>query len=384
MVETLSRGMQFMIFGWLVLQLTNDSSSKLGVMVFMYGLPNLILILLGGAIADRVNRKQLVVVCLFVTVIVVSILGILVVKDSVIVLHIYATSFSLGVLQALIMPTRMALIGDLVDSEEVLNAVALNAALSTTTRMIGPGIAGVIIQLSGIGIALFTSCILYLGSMLCFLKIGSVLYRRPEHPKSIFKDIIAGVRYTTSVPIIAIITLVIGPVSGLFVFPYLQTMPGFAKEVLDSSASQAGFLLTASAIGAFSGNIFLAWLGDRLPKTFLLIGMLIGFGISLLLFAWTPWYWASWGLMILAGLTGFGYLSVATTILQMVVPVQLRGRVMGMWNVSTALTFIGTLPMGIAAEVFDWSTAVGSGAAIYLIIILWQTVWSPTLRHFKI
>ena len=141
--------MQFLILGWMVLELT-DSASRMGFTIFLYGVPTLAFVLFGGIFADRVDRRNLLM--LTQALVAVLILGLAILKSAelVAIWHIFVASFVLGFLQAINTPARLAIVSDLVDREDLMNAVVLNSAVMNSGRILGPAIAGVIIELAGI------------------------------------------------------------------------------------------------------------------------------------------------------------------------------------------------------------------------------------------
>ena len=146
--------MQFFVLGWLVLELT-DSVTQLGLVIFLYGAPNLALMLLGGVLADRWERRFLLLVSQGFVSAVIFVLAILTAVAVISLWHIYAASLVMGVIQGLNMPSRMAIVSDLVERDDLMNAVALSSAVMNAGRILGPGLAGGLIELWGIGPALF-------------------------------------------------------------------------------------------------------------------------------------------------------------------------------------------------------------------------------------
>lgn len=377
-----AQGMQFLILGWLVLELTTDSSTKLGLMIFMYGVPNLVLIVFGGVVADRIDRVRLLAVAQAGVTILILVIATLRVAGMAEMWHIYLIAFGLGALQALTMPAIMAIVADLVHRDDMMNAVALASVTQGTGRMIGPAVAGGFIELTGTGPALYFNAGWYVLGIVCLGQIKGGSQTRPIRTSPMLRDLVAGWRYARSMPAVFVIVMGLGPFS-IFAFQYLQVMPAFAKEVLDVGAAGSGLLLLAAGIGALVGNLALASLGDFRHKSRLLITVTLVFCFTLFLFAWSPWYWASWGILLIIGMASMCCMSVSTTLLQLIVPEEMRGRVMGLWSVGTALFFIGALPIGVVADAFGWPVAITGGAALFLAFTLRQFVWSPTIRNLK-
>ena len=155
-IQSLSQGAQFLILGWLVLVLTG-SSTQLGLVLFLYGIPNVGLMLFAGVIADRVDRKWLLIVTQVAVGALILVLALATVTEIVAIWHIYVAAAVLGTVQALNMPARVALLADLVEERTLLDAVALVNAAVHAGRIAGPALIGGMIELWGIGPALFST-----------------------------------------------------------------------------------------------------------------------------------------------------------------------------------------------------------------------------------
>ncbi|PKB84361.1 MAG: hypothetical protein BZY88_00025 [SAR202 cluster bacterium Io17-Chloro-G9] len=377
-----AQGMQFFVLGWLVLDLT-DSASQLGLAIFLYGVPHLCLVMLGGVLADRLERLTLLLISQTLVAGIVLLLATLTATGLVALWHIYGCIFLLGTIQALNMPSRMAIVADLVDRDDMMNAVALNASVMNGGRILGPALAGALIELTGIGPALFLNGACYLSGTVCMLFIANVSRPGRSEKSTMSRDLAAGLRYFFGSPI-ALTVIGMGFAMGFFGMPYMYVLPAFAKDVLNVGAVETGFLLAAAGIGSLLGALALASLGNVRRKNWVLLGTAFIFGGSLLLFAWSPWYWVSWVIMLLVGLGGMSYVSMTTTVLQMSIPKEMQGRVLSIWSVAAALTYIGSLPMGVAADALGWQVTMAGGAVLCLLVFLALGVWRPTLRRLEI
>ena len=379
--QAMAQGMQFLILGWLVLYLT-DSVSQLGLTAFFYGIPNLTLVLFGGIFADRINRQKLLIASQTGVTIIIFAVATLTITNLVSVWQIFAASFLLGTLHAINMPTRLAMVVNLVDRDDIMNAVVLNAAVMNTGRIVGPALAGGIIELVGIGPALYINAGCYLMAAGCVLLIRNFGQDRPARKTDIFRDLLTGLNYFIKTPV-ALTVIGVGFAFGFFGMPHVQVMPAFAKEVLGVGAAEAGLLITAAGLGSLLANVFLALLGNFRRKNLLLIGSVLLFELSLFLFAWSQWFWLSWGILLFVGVGSIGYISLGTTVLQLTVPSELQGRVMSLWYVSAGLMFIGSLPMAVVADFVSWPLALAGGAVVSFAFTLWLAIWRPTLRRLQ-
>ena len=171
---------------------------------------------------------------------------------------------------------------------------------------------------------------------------------------------------------------------GFFGAAYVQVLPAFGREVLNLNADGAGFLLTVAGVGSLTGNVFLASLGNTRHKNWLLLGMIILFGVMLFLFALTPIYLVSLVLLFFTGVGFTGFISMGTTVLQLSTPPELRGRMMSLWLVGAAVHYIGALPLGAVGEHWGWPISLGGGALIMLSFVLWLGILRPTLRQLRV
>ena len=372
--------MQFLILGWMVLELTN-SASLMGFMVFLYGLPTLGFVLFGGIFADRFDRRSLLM--LTQTLVVLLVLGLAVLETAGLVAlwHIYVTAFFLGLLQAINTPARLAIVSDLVDRDDLMNAVVLNSAVMNSGRILGPALAGGIIELAGIDTALYLAAACFLVGTVTLLLVRKAPQTVRTRRSTILTDLVTGIKYCWSNPV-TFTVIGIGFAFGFFAMPYSQVLPAFAKQVLEVGAGQAGLLMTGAGIGSLSGTFILASLGNFQHKNRLLLACIFMFGIAVFCLAWSPWFWLSWGILFFVGMGSI--VPMGTTVLQLSVPAELQGRVMSIWYVSAAFMFIGSFPMSVVADTLGWTAALAGGAVIYLGISFILGVVRPTLRRLQV
>ena len=376
--------MQFLILVLLVLELTEDSASKAGLVIFVYGIPNLFFAMLGGIIADRADRLRLLISTRLCVSVLILALAILKITDLVEIWHIYVIMFLLGTIQALNMPARMALVADLVQRGEMMNAVALHTMVNQTGQIIGPALAGGLIELFGLGPTLLVNAGLYLVGIVFLLLIRG-LPRRARVPKAtMLGDLQEGLRCIRATPVLYTI-IGIAVAFAFFNMSHRQVLPAFTKEVLEVGPGGTGLLLLGAGLGSLAGSLILASLGDFRRKTWLLMGSVLLLSVFLTLFAWSPWYWASWIIFFFVGVTSFGFFwPLATTLIQVNVPPELRGRVLSFLQLAPAVHFLGALPLAVAAEAISWPTAITGGAALSLVVALWLGIWRPALRRLEV
>ena len=196
-------------------------------------------------------------------------------------------------------------------------------------------------------------------------------------------DIRAGLQCIRSTPILyTVIGMTVA--FAFFAVSYRQVMLAFTKEVLEIGAGGTGLLLLAAGLGSLLGNLILASLGDFRGKARLFLASVLFFSVVLTLFAWSPWFWASWIILLFVGATSFGFFTpLANTLIQLNVPSELQGRVLSIFQLAPAAHYLGALPLAIVADVVSWPVAITGGAALSFIFALWLGVWRPVLRHLE-
>ena len=375
-------GMQFLILGWLVLELTN-SPSQLGLVIAIYGAPNLALLMFGGIFADRVDRRWMLFYSQTIVAALIFGTATLTLYQLISIWHIYGIAFILGTIQGVNMPARMAIVPDLVGRDDILNATSLNMAVFNTGRIMGPSLAGWIIQHVGMGHALYFNAICYALGCVCLLMMSGVESRSQNKDANMLRDFWAGIKYVAMTPI-AFTMVGMSFAFGFFGAAYVQVLPAFGKEVLRLNADGAGFLLTVAGIGSLAGNIYLASLGNTKNKNWLLLGMIILFGVSLFFFALSPIYIVSLVLLFFTGVGFTGFISMGTAILQISTPPELRGRMMSLWLIGAAVHYIGAWPLGTVGEYYGWPMSLGGGALLMLGLVMWLGIFRPTLRRLRV
>ena len=375
-------GMQFLILGWLVLELTN-SPAQLGLVIAIYGAPNLALLMFGGIFADRVDRRWMLFYSQTIVAALIFGAATLTLYQLISIWHIYGIAFILGTIQGVNMPARMAIVPDLVGKNDILNATSLNMAVFNTGRIMGPSLAGWIIQHVGMGHALYFNALCYALGCVCLLMMSGVESRSQNKDANMLRDFWAGIKYVAMTPI-AFTMVGMSFAFGFFGAAYVQVLPAFGKEVLRLNADGAGFLLTVAGIGSLAGNIYLASLGNTKNKNWLLLGMIILFGVSLFFFALSPIYIVSLVLLFFTGVGFTGFISMGTAILQISTPPELQGRMMSLWLIGAAVHYIGAWPLGTVGEYYGWPMSLGGGALLMLGLVMWLGIFRPTLRRLRV
>ena len=276
---TAGQGIQQLALAWLILELT-DSVGQLGLSIFLRGVPMALLGLVGGVLADRYNRRRLLITNQLLTMLNLFILSALVIGDLAEVWHVYLSSILLGATMALTAPARQAMIRGLVDREEMMNAVALNSMQMNSSRIIWPTLAGGLIVFTGSGGALLLCGICYLFGALFMLPVPDVSGGKTTAKTSPIAEVVEGFRFTFSHSLIGMVMILVVSM-GSFGLAFTFIAPAFAKQVLDFGPGEAGLFLMASGIGALLGSAALL-VFEAKNRTLILVLLSLGFASSLI------------------------------------------------------------------------------------------------------
>src|SRR6516164_2487199 len=331
--------MQTVAQSWLVYRLTG-SSLLLGSVGFASQIPIFLVAPVGGTVADRMNRQRVVVATQTASMILALILAALTLLGKVEVWHIFVLAALLGVVNAFDIPGRQSFLVDMVGRDDLMNAIALNSSMFNGARVVGPAIAGILVARIGEGWCFFVNGISYIAVIIGLLLMSVHCPRRSES-ESPLHDIIEGFRWVEHTGPIRAILLLLGLVS-LVAMPYTVLMPIFADRILHGGARALGMLMGATGVGALLGALTLAAKTEVRGLGRWVAFACAGFGISLILFAFSRNLALSVCLLLPVGFSMMLQMSSSNTLIQAMVPDRLRGRVMAVYS----MMFMGMAPFG--------------------------------------
>jgi MFS family permease len=312
---------------WLVYRLTG-SELLLGVVGFCSQLPTLLLTPLAGVVADRTDRRRLLVITQVLSLLQSAALAALTLSDTITVTHVLLLQLAQGVINAFDTPARQALVVEMVgDRADLPNAIALNSSMVNGSRVIGPSVGGVIIAAAGEGWCFALDAVSYVGVIVSLLLMRLKARERMPPGVPVLDDLRSGWRYVVdSVPIrSALILLAIVSVTSI---PYTVLMPAIAAEQLGGGANTLGLLMAASGTGALAGGVYLASRESVVGLGRVILAGTMTLGLSLLGFAFVGNVWLAGVLLAFVG-GGFIVQAASTnTIIQTIVDERFRGRVM--------------------------------------------------------
>jgi MFS family permease len=364
--------MQTTAQGFLVYQLTH-SSAYLGYVGFASGIPSWLFMMYGGVVADRVSRRKLLIITQSIMMILAFVLATLVFSGTVQAWHILLLAFGLGSANAFDAPARLAFVSEMVDREDLTNAVALNATMFNTALIIGPAIAGIIYAAFGPGWCFAVNGISFIAVIIALAAMRLPPGTVPSQRSSTLSALKEGINYVRHQPIIrALVGLV--ATTSLFGMSLGTLLPAWSVKILHGNAATNGLLFSARGVGSLFGALAIATFGrSHIRGKFITIGSLC-FPIFIALFALTYWLPLSLLLMVFLGIATIFVANLSNASIQSIVPDSLRGRVMGVYST----IFMGSIPIGalalgtIAEHAGEATAALLSAAAAFTIALL---VW---------
>ena len=331
--------MQMMAQGWVMSTLT-DKAVLLGLVNFAAGIPTLLLAPTGGSLADRWDKRKILIVTQIVQIICAVALGWLVMTGRIHIWHIVLFSALLGIAFSYEMPAISALVPELVKREEIAAAVALDRSVFNGARFIGPSLAGILVGWWGAASAFFTNALSFVALIIALISLPKRPIGTAEEEEQRRSGIMEGFRYVRSNRIIlSLITLIV--LNTIFVFPAISVMlPLYVRNLLQSGPKEMGYLMAVSGTGAFFGSIGLLSVARELRLKVMTANVLAIAG-GLFLMSRAPSFIlaaCAMGIMAIALSMNFG---LANTIVQEHAPSHLRGRVSAVFGMS----FFGLMPI---------------------------------------
>ncbi len=325
---------------WLVFHLTN-SAFLLGIVGFLGSIPVFLLSLFGGVVADRVNKRIILLLTQSAFMVLAFSLAVLTQLKLITPKQIMLFAVLNGIVMAFDAPARQSVVVDLVGKAHLFNAIALNSIAFNSSRIIGPALAGILIASIGMSGCFYINGLSFLALILALLVI-EINNSLKKNQKTIFiKDLVEGLRFIQRNRTILILIVMVG-VTSLFGISYVILMPIFANDILKVGVKGLGMLMSAAGAGAVVAGLILARLGDFKFKGRLLVISSIIFSFSLILFSLSKVYLFSIITLIILGWASVTAISLINTLLQTLAPDEFRGRLMSVFM----FTFAGIMPFG--------------------------------------
>jgi MFS family permease len=379
-ISLIGTWIQVLAQSWLVFQLTH-SAFLLGVVGFLNSLPVLLLSLFAGVLADRVNKRSILLFtqCAFMAL--AFILAVLTQLKIITPFQIMLIAVLNGIVMAFDAPARQSIVVELVGREYLLNAVALNSVAFNSSRIIGPALCGILVATIGMSGCFYINGISFVAviAALLFIRVRNGLLKNGQ--SGFVADLKGGLVFIrNNRTILILITMV--AVASLFGVSYIILMPIFANDILKIGVKGLGVLMSAAGVGALIAGLVLARLGDFKYKGRLLIAATLIFSFSLILFSFSKIYAFSLFMLVLLGWGSVLSTALINTLLQQIVPDAFRGRVMSAFM----LTFVGVMPFGNLmagglAEILGVPATLMFGGIICTVFFITIAVAYPQIRN---
>lgn len=362
LVKLIGVWIMFTAQDWLVLHLSADSATALGVVVALQFIPVLLLTLYGGKLADRYDKRLLLIAANTVYAVLAVVLAILVATDLVRLWHVFLFAGALGVSNAIETPVRQAFVSELVGTPLLPNALSLSAAVFNSARVLGPAVGGVSIALFGLGPVFLFSTVLAIAPVFTYLRMRPAeLVRDKLLPLDERDDarIVDGLRYVWRRGDL-LLPIVMMAVVGMLGFNFPVTLAALAKTGFHTGAASFGIFNTALAVGALCGALAGSWRRAR-PSSYLVLGAAVAFGVLETVVGFAPTFWLVTVLLVPTGFFMVFFAQASNQRVQLGTEAAYRGRVMALY----ILVFLGTTPVG--APLIGWlAEHVGPGTSIWL------------------
>ncbi|MDA1184501.1 MAG: MFS transporter [Acidobacteria bacterium] len=373
--------MQRVTQSWLVLTLAGSSSAFfLGLDSFLGEAPILLFTLIGGVIADRRDRRQLLLMSQYVQMATAFALAALVYLDVIQIWHVLTLSVITGVAQAFGGPAYQSLVPSLVDKQHLPNAIALNSIQFNLARVVGPLIAGAALTAFGMAICFGLNGVSFLAVIAALLSLR-IRHIPPLTRSPMYKELRGGFSYVRHEPGLAGLTILAFATTSLGT-PLLTFLPLFAQDVFGGGVAQYTQLMACAGAGAVTGALVVAWLGKfpGMGRTLLILQMV--FGALIVLFAVTRVIWISAVLLFGAGACMVMVFAVLASLVQLIVPDAMRGRVMSIYMVAFRGGMpIGSLVAGYVATFASAPTVLTINGVIMSLVAAWFLLKRPAVRN---
>jgi MFS family permease len=379
LISLIGTWMQTVAQSWLVYRLTG-SGLLLGSVGFASQIPVFLVAPLGGITADRGNRQRIVIATQVASMLLAFVLAALTLTNRVQVWHIFVLAALLGVVNAFDIPGRQAFLVDMVGKDDLMNAIALNSSMFNGARVIGPAVAGVLVARLGEGWCFFANGVSYIAVIVGLMMMRVHAPAKASLHSSPLEHIIEGFQFVSRTAPIRALLILLGLVS-VTGMPYVVLMPIFADKILhdggqefatligshDLGAVRLGILMGAAGVGALLGALTLAVRTGVKGLGKWVSVCCAGFGITLILFAFSKSFWLSVFLLLPVGYFIMLQMASSNTLIQAMVPDALRGRTMAVYS----MMFMGMAPLGalLGGALSDrlgapWTVAIGGFASV--------------------
>jgi MFS transporter, DHA1 family, staphyloferrin A biosynthesis exporter len=373
---------QQVTLGWLLYDLTGNSI-LLGALNGLRALPFLITGPMAGVAADRMDRRTLLIGTQWVLVVTAVLMGALVASPFLHVWHIFLFTLITGIAWTITEPVRMSMIPNVVPKEDLANAIALNSGGFNLMKVIGPALGGALIAWFGAAENFFVQAIAYSGVLAMIYLMHIPSHSAEARRATALANLKEGFAYVWSTPAVLAL-MMLAYVPRVFAVPYQTLMPVFQKDVLKIGPEGLGLLMAAPGVGAVIAVLTLASFGHRIERQgLLLVGSIVVLGGFLMFFSQITWLPVALVTLVIIGAFQMFFLASTATILQLIVPDELRGRVLSLYMLDRGFMPLGALFAGTTAHFIGAPLTVATMGAIVIALTLFVAWRVPAIRTLQ-
>lgn len=360
-----------------------QSALALGLINFAVAIPMMLVSPFGGVVADRVERRQLILggqgllICSEITILTLLVTGRLEFW------HLVTAATLMGCIFPFIMPARSAIVVNIIGKRGLQNAMALQMGGMNATRILGPTAAGFLVPLIGLSGAFAVGTTLYGCALLCMLGVDRSPPPEQARDASVVANLSEGVRYMAQNRLVLVLML-FGIVPMFLAMPFQTLLVVFTEEVWRVGSQGLGVLYASAGIGGLLGSAYLAQRSEALGRLRLMVASVLLFASFLFLFALSPWFLLALPLVLVANVFASIFNTLNQTAVQLLIPDHVRGRISSFMMMSFGITPLGTLPMSAVAEHFGAPVAVSLAAVSVTAVAVLFVAGSPALRSVDV
>ncbi|MGD9159816.1 MAG: MFS transporter [Desulfobacteraceae bacterium] len=378
-VSFIAIGMQQLTRAWLILRLTNDSPLALTFVTMAFALPMTVVSLLGGALADRIPKRKLMIISQSVTFFMILVLATLDYTGLIRFWHLIVIGVINGSVVAASMPSRQSIISDIVPEDTIMSAIALSNSVNNGTRILGPSLAGVLIAFIGTAWVFYLIAVVQLIALFFTYKLKTGTQATGKSNKSFTGDIAEGFRYAKTNPVIlGLVLLTLVP--AIFGFPYITLLPAWAREALDAQSLGVGVLEAMMGFGSLLGALILASIKHIKNRGVFLIVNGFAWGLALLLFSRCGSYYTAYPGIFVVGFMSSIFMSLNNTLMQVKSSDEMRGRMVSLSMMTFGIMPLSAVPFGILAEHTGTAHSLTIAGALLCAFIIFFYIFTPNFR----
>lgn len=379
----LAMQMYFFTNGYLAFELTGSAKS-IGYVSLGFGVPMLLLSLIGGMAADRYSKRTILMLSQATITVMSVIMALLVISGLIRIWHMVVVSFIMGCAFTFHMPARQAFVAELTSSARLMNAIALNGAGLNACRVIGPPLAGWLISKPWMNIGGVYAIMAAMSAavMVSLLRIADRGAHAEAKKTSQFSAVTDGISYMRRNPILLVLLILsIAPI--ILGLPYQALMPVFAKKIFAVGPKGLGLLMMASGIGALVGALAIATIRQLLWPGIVQLCLGVFFGLTLAVFAFGDSFSLGMVMLFIVGAVSSSYLALNATLIMDATDSRYHGRVMSIYLLTFSALPFGNMIMGVFADAFSAPLTVGVGGILLAVFVVMFGLLSPSYRSLQ-